>query len=162
MKLLLLPIAVFTISACQSLHSNDPSSMFFKIPDGSTLTLNKDLEIASQNTHALIQAGKLITEKERNEYDINCRLELKEFGPRTIKPETFKILRTEDAQEWVSQPIIKRFYSEIYLQSDNDTDVIKLYCQFWGDNTDRNFTVMEMDDALGDYFNFTFAEKIKP
>ena len=156
MKLILLPVAAFTLIACQSFHSNDPSSMFFNIPAGSTLTLNKDLKISPQNTHALIQGGKAVTENEKNEYSINCRLELKKFGPRTIKPETFKILRTEDGSEWVSQPAIKRFYTEVHLVSNKDTDIIKLECQVWGDNIDRNFTVSEMEDALGDYFSFTF------
>lgn len=155
-KRLLLLLAVFSISACQSAQSSDPGSMFFTIPDGSTLRLNKPLEILPQNTHALIQAGKAIKEKDKNEYEINCRLELKNFGPRTIKPETFRILRTEDAQEWFSQPTIKRFYTEVYLQSDKDTDVIKLHCQYWGDHMDRNFTVTEMQEALGEYFTFNF------
>ena len=156
MKILLLTITFITLIACQSLQSNDPSSMFFNIPGDSTLTLNKDLEISSQNTHALIQAGKVITEKERNEYDINCRLDFKKFGPRTIKPETYNISRTEDGSEWVSQPAIKRFYTEVYLSSEKDTDVIKMECQEWGDSIDRNFTVSEMAEALGSYFIFNF------
>lgn len=159
MKFLPLFFTVIVISSCQALHSDDPSSLAFNIPKGSTLTLNKELQVSNKDTHAMVQAGKQISENERNQYDINCLLELKEFGPRTIKPEVFIIRRTEDGQEWVSQPAIKRFYTEVYIDSAQGTDVIKLVCQEWGDAIDRNFTVTEMQQALGDYFSFTFARK---
>lgn len=159
MKLLFSAIALLSITSCQSMHSSDPDSMFFSIPAGSTLTLNDDLEITKLNTHALIQAGKVTTENKKSEYDINCRLEFKEFGPRTIKPETFHIRRTEDGSQWVSQPNIMRFYTEVYLTSEKDTDVIKMECQTWGDGIDRNFTVTEMAEALGQLLSFKFVDK---
>ena len=157
MKLIALFFTIFILSACQTMHSTDPSSLFFTIPDGSTLTLNKELAISKSDTHALIQAGKPINEQVRNDYEINCRLDMKKFGPRTIKPETFRISRTEDGTNWISQPSILRFYTEVYLQSDKETDVIKLECQQYGGRIDRNFTVTEMQQALGDYFSFNFA-----
>ena len=151
----LLPLIMpIIISACQTMQSDDPDSLLFTIPHGSTLSLNKTLEISSGKTHAMIQAGKQIAGKERNDYDINCRFELRKFGPRSIEPESFTVTRTEDGQEWFSYPTIRRFYTEVYLQSAKDTDVIKLLCQDWGDRTDRNFTVKEMQQALGDLFTF--------
>ena len=140
------------------MKSDDPSSMFFKIPDGSTLSLNKKLTIPDNDTHAVIQHGKVISDRDKNDYAINCRLDVKKFGPRTLEPEDFKITRTEDGQNWISQPSIMRFYTEIYLSSDKDTDIIKMVCQEYGSQTDRNFTVAEMKTALGDYFTFTFAK----
>ena len=157
MKLLTPLFALLTITSCQSMHSSDPDSMFFSIPAGSTLTLNDDLEISKLNTHALIQAGKVTTENEKSEYDINCRIEFKKFGPRTIKPETFHISRTEDGSHWVSQPNIMRFYTEVYLSSEKDTDIIKMICQTWGDGIDRNFTVSEMAESLGSILTFNFS-----
>jgi len=158
MRLEILFVAVFTLCSCQSLQSDDPSSIFFSIPEGSTLTLNKSLAIADGETHALIQAGKVTTTSAVNKYDVNCRFELKKFGPRTIEPQAFKIRRIEDGQEWVSQPIIRRFYTEIFLDSENGTDVIKLSCEDWGDGTDKNFSVAEMQHSLGDYFTFQFLK----
>ncbi len=156
MKLIILPVILLLLTACQSLHSSDPESMFFSIPEGSTLSLNKKLTIPSNDTHAVIQGGKEIADKDRKDYAINCRLDFKEFGPRTIKPEEFKITRTEDGQNWISQPSILRFYTEIYLTSEKDTDIIKMVCQEYGGPIDRNFTVAEMAAALGDYFSFNF------
>jgi len=138
------------------MHSSNPSSLFFTIPEGSTLTLNKPLDISKAYTHALIQNGQAIDESNKNDYEINCRLDMKAFGPRTIKPETFRITRTEDGTNWISQPSILRFYTEVHLLSNNNTDVIKLECQQYGDQIDRNFTVSEMQAALGDYFSFQF------
>ena len=49
-----------------------------------------------------------------------------------------------------------RYYTDVYLDSDKDTDAIKLTCQEHGDVTDRPFTIADMETALGDYFTFTF------
>ena len=159
MKKSILLLAALTASSCASMNSSDPDSLGFSIPEGSTLSLNKKLSISHRDTHAVVQQGKETTDKDKNDYAINCRLDLKEFGPRSIEPEDFRVTRTEDGQNWISQPSILRFYTEIYLSSAKGTDIIKMVCQEYGDQTDRNFTVAEMQAALGDYFTFTFAEK---
>jgi len=152
----LIPAAVLLLSSCQSMQSSDPSSLSFKIPDGSTISLNKDLDIADGKTHALLQAGKLTTDKDRDDYKLNCRFDVKDFGPRTIKPEVFKIQRNEDGRNMVSEGGIVRYYSDIYLKSDEGTDAIKLTCQQLGYTMDRSASVSEMQTALGDYFTFSF------
>lgn len=155
----LIPLAILLLSSCQTTQSTDPSQLTFKIPSGSTLTLNKNLEVPAGKTHATLKFGKVTTDKERNDYKLNCRFDVKEFGPRTINPEVFKIRRTEDGQEWISQAAgILRFYSDVYLDSDKGTDVIKLTCQEQGGEIDRTFTVAEMEEALGDFFTFTFPQ----
>ncbi len=151
-------LAAITLSSCASMYSSDPDSLGFSIPDGSILSLNKKLAIPSTDTHAVVQGGKEIADKDRNDYAINCRLDFKKFGPRTIEPEDFTITRTEDGQNWISHPSILRFYTEVYLTSEKDTDIIKMVCQEYGDPLDRNFTVAEMAAALGDYFTFSFPE----
>ncbi len=158
MKLVYIPLLILALSSCQSMQSSDPASLSFKMPAGSTLTLNKDLEIPDDKTHALLQSGKLIPERDKNDYKLNCRFDVKKFGPRTIKPETFKIIRNEDGQNTVSDAGIIRFYSDIYLESDKDTDVIKLTCQEYGGVTDVTFSYVDIDTAVGDYFTFTYPE----
>ena len=161
MKLYALPAVIFVLGSCASTPSDDPDSMNFQIPPGSTLSLNKPVDISEGKTHVYIQGNQLSTEKKVNRYDINCRLEFKEFGPRTVEPEVFKITRTEDSQEWYSYPNIKRFWTIVYLASDKDTDVIKLDCEYWGGGIDRNFTVTEMQTSLGELMTFTFPESNK-
>ena len=159
MKLIYIPVVMLALSSCQSMHSKDPSSLSFKIPEGSTLTLNKDLMIPDEKTHAMLQGGKVITVRERNDYQINCRFDVKKYGPRTIKPETFRITRTEDGADIVSQAGIIRFYSDIYLASDKGTDVIKFTCQQYGGKTDVTFAYADITKAPGNYFSFSFLEK---
>ena len=157
MKIVYTTMAFLFVSACASMHSNDPNSLFFSIPEGSTLSLNKAMTFSSRDTHGTIQAGKVIDDDDREFYDINCRLDFNNFGPRTIEPEKFIVTRTEDGQNWISQPSILRFYTEIYLKSNKDTDIIKMVCQQYGDQTDRNFTVAEMQSALGDFVTIEYA-----
>ena len=158
MKILFFAVAVLTLCSCQSVRSNDPSSLAFDIPKGSTLTLNKPLPIGSGNTHVIIQAGEITTEKNKDLYNISCSFQMKAFGPRTITPDTFNISRTEDGREQASGPTIIRYYTEVYLQSDRNQDIIKLECSAWGDRRDGNFEVSHMQKALGDYFSFSFPE----
>jgi len=158
MRILLTAITVLFISACASSQTSDPNSLSFRIPKGSTLSLNKELTIPYNDTHAVVQHGAEVKDRDKKEYAINCRLDVKDFGPRTIAPEDFTITRTEDGQNWISEPSIMRFYTEIYLSSNKGTDIIKMVCQEYGSQTDRNFTVAEMQNALGDFFSIKFAE----
>ena len=144
------------LTSCAAMHSSDPNSMFFDIPNGSTLSLNHAMTIPQTDTHGVIQAGKSIKDDDRNDYAINCRLDFKKFGPRTIEPETFTITRTEDGSNWISEPAILRFYTEVYLTSTQGTDIIKMVCQVYGDQIERNFTVAEMQSALGDFVTIIY------
>jgi len=161
MKILFIPTSIFFFTifliSCQALHSTDPSSLAFNIPPNSTLRLNKKLHVAHGNTHVVIQNGNIVIEKDKDLYNVSCRLEMKAFGPRTVMPDTFNIRRTEDGQEQASGPTILRYSTEVYLYSDHNSDIIKLDCSTWGDRLDGSFPVSEIQKTLGDYFSFTFA-----
>ncbi|HHJ34197.1 MAG TPA: hypothetical protein ENJ87_00375 [Gammaproteobacteria bacterium] len=147
------------VSACTPMHSTDPDSMAFSLAEGSILSLNKRLVITQDQAHGTIQAGKQITDNNRNDYMINCRLDFKKLGPRFIEPENFIVTRTEDGSDWISYLGSLRFYTEVYLSSDSGTDIISMECQEYGDATDRNFTVAEMQSALGDYITFRYGSE---
>lgn len=157
MKKLILILITITLSACSAFQSSNPDSLYFDIPKGSTLSLNKALTITESDTHAVVQHGKEVSDRDKNEYDINCRLNFRKFGPRTIAPQDFKVTSTESGTNWISEPSILRFYTEVYLSSDKGTDIIKMVCQEYGDQLDRNFTVAQMQDALRDILTFKFA-----
>ena len=108
------------------------------------------------NTHATIQFGKFIRDRDRKNYDVNCRIDFREFGPRQIEPETYRITRTEDGNHWVSQPVVMRYYTEVHLESDKGTDIIKMVCQQYGSQTDKHFTVADMQATLGDTARFDY------
>ncbi len=159
MKFFTFTFFIFVATSCASMHSDDPNSLFFDIPKGSTFLLNKKIIIPHNETHSTIQFGNEIANDDRKFYDINCRLDFKKFGPRTIEPESFTVTRTEDGSNWVSYSNILRFYTEIYLSSKKGTDVIKMVCQQYGSGSDRNFTVAEMQEALGDIITFNYLHQ---
>lgn len=104
-----------------------------------------------------MQYGKITTDRKKDDYKLNCRFDVKEFGPRTIKPEVFRIRRSESGQEWISQAAgLVRDYTDVFLDSSKGTDVIKLTCQEQGYGMDGTFTISEMETTLGEYFTFTF------
>lgn len=152
-------LAVFSsilLAACAAIQSDNPGSLSFSIAKDSILALNRALQISTSETHATIQDSKQIEDRERDDYRVNCRLDFKKFGARTIKPQNFTVTRTEDGTNWISQPVILRFYTEIYLSSDKGTDVIKMVCQRYGDQTDYHFTVADMQEQLGDVITFEY------
>ena len=138
------------------MQSEDPSLLSFRVPDGSTLSLNKAIDIPAGQTHTFIQAGELTTESGRNQYHLSCRLNFREFGPRTIEPEVFTIRRTEHGEGWVSSPNIYFYTSEIFLDSGTGTDVIKMECGRWAVPPAWNFSFADMQQTLGDYLTFNF------
>ncbi len=156
-NLITIPALLFLLTACTALHSNDPDELAFSIPPGSVLTLNKAISYGPSVTHAVIQHGKLISDQERQFYEISCRLDFKTFGPRSIQPESFTVTRTEDGSNWISQPAILRFYTEVYLSSSKGTDILKMVCQQYGDGIDRHFTVAEMQATLTELLEFQYA-----
>jgi hypothetical protein len=151
--LLLIPLI---LPSCQTTPSSDPASLSFRVPPGSTLSLNKSIDIPEGETHVVIQNGKPTAQNKKNDYVLACRLDFKGFGPRTVTPEVFKILRTEDGEGWVSRPNIYYYSTEIYLSSDKDTDVIKLVCGNWAMPPSVNFSYADIEQTLGDYFTFAF------
>ena len=159
MRLSVLAVIFGLLASCATTQSRDPSLLSFKMPKGSTLTLNKDLEIPDYKTHAALQSGKLTTDRKKNDYALNCRFDVKKFGPRTITPEVFAIRRSESGQEWISDKAgLLRYYTDVYLDSEKATDVIKLTCQIQGDVSTSNFSVSDMEATLGDYFTFSFPQ----
>ena len=150
------------LSSCQSTQSEDPSRLSFRVPAGSTLALNKAIDIPAGQTHIMVQAGQLTNESRRNQYEVACRLNFREFGQRPIAPEVFNIRRTEHREGWESHPNIYFYASEIYLDSAIGTDVIKLECDTWAMPPSFNFSFADMQDALGDYLTFKFSSPETP
>ncbi len=149
------------LSACQSMQSEDPAKLSFHMPAGSTLALNRSIEVPAGQTHVFIQSGQLIAESKRNQYELGCRLNFKAFGPKTVAPEVFNIRRTEHSEGWESRPNFYFYSTQVFLDSKTGTDVINLECDIWAIPPSFNFTYADMQNTLGDYltFNFSAVEK---
>ena len=151
-------LAVFVLLAgCQMLQSTDPAKINFRIPPGSRLVLNKALTIPAGTAHVVLQHGE--PGPAANEWEVNCRFEVRNLGPRVIQPDTFLISRWSSQRAWVNQPNILRFYKEFHLESERQTDIMPMVCQVWSyPLTGRPVTIREVQEALGGYFTFEFAQ----
>ena len=151
-------VCAFLLSGCQTAGSTDPASIAFRIPTGSKLVLHKELTIPEGRSHIMLQHGQVANAA--NEWDVNCRFEVRDLGPRAIHPDSFLITRYSSQRAWVNQPTLMRFYKEFHLQSETQPDIMPMVCQDWADPMmGRPVTVQEVEEALGGYFSFEFAPR---
>lgn len=157
--ILLLLALVFgaPLAGCQSMATNDRGSIWFRMPPDSRLVLHRELVIPAQRAHVMLQHGKVLTAA--SEFEVACRFEVRDLGPRVIRPDTFLITAYSSQREWVNQPHTKRYYKTIRLQSAHQADILPMVCAY----TDwpfrgRAVTQAEIEEALGDYFSFQLSE----
>lgn len=157
MKNIFIVISVMLLAGCQSMHTTNESSIWFKVKPGSRLVLNRALEIPPGQAHIKLQQGQVTGAVD--EYTINCDFEVRNLGPQTINPDTFLITNVSNQREWISRPDTVDFYMVFRLQSTQQADVEKLFCGYWdGPLWGKPVTVEEVKQALGEYFTFEFAQ----
>jgi len=150
-------LMVVVLAGCNTAQTRDVNSPFYKIPPGSAIVLNKDLEIPGGQAHINLQDG--VAASGIGQYHTSCTFNTRHLGPATIKADTFRIRETSSQQEWVSRQDITNFFKEFRLESDTQPDVINLVCQHWdGPMTGRPVSVPEMQKAVGDYVSFKFSQ----
>jgi hypothetical protein len=149
-------VGVALLAGCQTMASNDPARISFRIPPGSKLTLNRELTIPAGVAHVILQHGE--AGSAANEFEVNCRFEVRDLGPRVIQPDTFLITRWGSQRDWVNEPNTLRFYKFFHLESERQTDILPMTCQVWNyPLIGRPVTIREVQEALGGYFTFEFA-----
>jgi hypothetical protein len=149
-------VAVALLAGCQSVATNDTGKINFRIPPGSRLVLNRELTIPAGVAHVILQHG--VAGPAANEFEVNCRFEVRDLGPRVIRPDSFLITRWGSQREWVNEPNTLRFYKVFYLASNRQTDILPMTCQVWNyPLLGRPVTIREVQEALGGYFTFEFA-----
>jgi len=157
MQRIALALIILVLAGCNTAQTRDVNSPYYKIPPGSAIVLNKDLDIPAGEAHIDLQAGSPTTAV--GNYNVSCSFRVRNLGPATIKADTFTIRETSTSQEWVSRPDIMSFYREFRLNSDRQPDVMKFVCQDWdGPMTGRPVSVPEMQKAVGSYVSFRFAQ----
>ena len=152
-----LSVMILVLAGCNTAQTRDVNSPYYKVPIGSTIILNKDLEIPAGQAHINLQDGIAATAV--GNYDVSCTFNVRNLGPSTIKADTFTIRESGPGQEWVSRPDIMRFYREFRFTADTQPDVMNFVCQDWdGPITGRPISVPEMEKAVGSYVTFRFAQ----
>jgi hypothetical protein len=150
-------VVAFLLTGCQTTGSTDPDSIWFRMPPGSRLVLNRPLEIPAERAHIMLQHGSAATAA--SEFDVACRFEVRDLGPRTVQPDAFVIRRVESGQEWLYQPHTMQFYKVFHLQSATQKDILPMRCDYADDPLiGRPVTVSAIREALGDIFTFEFSQ----
>src|SRR4030065_2927260 len=71
----LLPLCLL-LSACQTAGPLDENSPFHLLPSGSRLVLKQELTIPAHSAGVLLQGGRVVSDKDLNQYHPHCRLEV--------------------------------------------------------------------------------------
>ena len=155
---LLYPILIaLTLAGCQSMTTDDRNSVWFRMPPGAVLVLNRELTIPAQRAHIMLQHGR--AHLVASSFEVACRFEVRDLGPRMIQPDTFLITSYSGQQEWENYPHTRRYYKTIRLQSEHQADILPMVCEYFTEPLlGRAITQAEIEEALGDYFSFRFPE----
>ena len=155
MKVLHIIATGIILAGCQSLASDDPGSLWFRMPSGTELVLNRALTIPAQRAHIMLQHGK--PSQAASQFDVACRFEVKELGPRTIQPDTFLVTGYSTQERWENYPNTKRYYKVIRLESKQQPGIMPMICEYYDyPIRGRPVTRVQIQEALGDYFSFRF------
>jgi len=147
---------IVLLAGCNTAQTRDVNSPYYKVPIGSQIILNKDLEIPAGRAHISLQDG--IVTPRIGEFGVSCTFEVRDLGPSTIKAGTFTVRETGPGQERVSRQTV-RFYRQFrFTAESSQPDIMKFICQDWDSPLlGRPISVPEMQKAVGSYITFKFA-----
>jgi hypothetical protein len=155
MKALYMMAIGIVLTGCQSMASDDPGSIWFRMPSGTELVLHRELTIPAQRAHIMLQHGKPY--QAASSFEVACRFEVKDLGPRTIQPDTFLITGFSTQEMWENYPHTKRYYKVIRLESKQQPGIMPMVCEYYDyPIRGRPVTLSQIQEALGDYFSFKF------
>lgn len=140
------------LAGCQAGASFTFDSAAYRIPSGSEVVLNREINIPAGSAHVKLQHGQLASSV--SEYEVNCEFRVRDLGPRLVPPGSFIVTRSGDSREWAISPYTVRFFKTVTLEPAQDTGRVYLMCQKWDDvYGGRSISIAEMQEALGDYFS---------
>jgi hypothetical protein len=174
MKTLALLAPILLLSACAQPEIHKYDSPYYKIPVGSSLILNQDIAIPAGQARALIQYGKMVTERNQiDQYYPWCEFEVRTLKDeeRVIQPDHFRITRLSKEFRFSSRSVmyaslVSNDYARLigyatvmYLQSEKQPDVYRMTCLYWtDDNMDEHLSKNQISDTLGQVFSLEIAQ----
>ncbi|UCE88088.1 MAG: hypothetical protein JSW10_06830 [Pseudomonadota bacterium] len=178
MKLL---VAILTASAlaiygCQGgpqTKASPEDSLFYTIPAGSRLTLNRPLAIPAGKAAVFLADGEIKALTAIDPYYPHCKFEVLHIRrtEQIVEADTFTVRRVqleEFAQDTAPVQLAGMLLADsaspepwathLYLDSPRQPDVLRMSCQHWEDPPMANhLTVRQIRTALGDWFTLTLA-----
>jgi len=161
----LLPLCLL-LSACQTTGPLDENSPFDVPPTGSRLVLKQALTIPAHNAGVSLQGGRVVSDKDVNQYHPHCRLEVHEVREttQTVTPDEFVVRRAYQDSQMVALPGLMKaglrvtsgmryyvFRTTLDLRSERQPQVRWLVCQQWGEQAlGQHVTLREIRATLGE------------
>lgn len=164
----LLPLCLL-LSACQTTGSLDENSPFDLPPTGSRLVLKQELIIPAHTAGVSLQGGRVVSDKNVNQYHPHCRLEVHDVREttQTVMPDEFVVRRAyQDSQSAALPGLMKAglrvstgaegsryfyFRTTFDLRSERQPQVRWLVCQQWSEQAfGQHVTIREMRTTLGE------------
>ena len=103
LRITILAAAALVLSACQTKdYTGDEDSYRYRIPVGSTLTLNQTLTIPGDRSSIYVFRGEVVTYRNVDIYYSHCQFKLKKISKeaRKIKPDTFVVTKLVDWEDY--------------------------------------------------------------
>ncbi|MBI1422407.1 MAG: hypothetical protein GC149_03000 [Gammaproteobacteria bacterium] len=170
MRYLLLLMSFLMLAACAA-GPFPVTSPYYQIPAGSKLVLKQKLVIPPNESRVYIQYGKVISAKEKDNFEVNCYFLSWDVlnTSQEIKPDTFVVIKSTQNDKYVKRqtrtqlamrgmgvvadsdsPYALEYSTEMVIHSDRQPRIRRFTCSVYEQPTDtRQLTVAEMQRALG-------------
>ncbi len=168
-------ICIAITAGCQQSRIRPEDSPWFRLPVGSTLQLNQDIEVFPEHARAFLQGGKSVQHGEIDEFSPYCNFEVREVSGESsqwIRRDRFVITRTQQGSDFIflgygywpmanlrtgrsffrHRPYPVNRHIHYWVRSGGQPDVMRLTCfsgrkDYWMATYP---TLNEIRDALGD------------
>ena len=175
MRRFIVLLSAALLTACQPMVPRDENYPYYHPPAGSTVVVNKPIDVPPGRTRTFFQNGEIIPYNARNRFYPNCEFEILTLADtvRTIRPGEFRVTRVIIKRDQVAEtgprmvaglsigigmgesdgPGDIMHVVEMRLKSTEQPDVYRLVCRGGEDNPAdaEPPTINEMRRALGDY-----------
>lgn len=171
---------IVLLTACTPVHHYGVNSPYYLVPEGSSLTLEKTLELGPDQATVYLQCGRPVASSEVEEWAPHCFLELRTVSSewRQVVPGEFEIYKVtrEVSPLWVRVPtrvasidsgggLSQLYYrTRFYLRSASHPDVYRLNCQVdrmeaQGLSLQSHLSVADFRKTLEGIFTLTLAQR---
>ena len=161
------------LASCQLSFKTEPSSVKELLPLGSTLTLNRNMEIPADRSSVYIFRGKVVPYALVDIYYPHCKLKLYKISSqsRPVKSDSFTVTKIVEWEDYTRRkdgaykvayltaagmkggvgigviddggPSIIHYATILSLSSNNQPEVKEMVCGHWGDRGDIEALTLE-------------------
>ena len=176
MKNMLVFLISLMLTACTQTVVPKFDSPYYKIPLGSILVLHQSLTIPPNQARVIIQNGRLISRRDRDQYYPYCEFEIRTLSEseQVILPDRFRIHKLWKHMDTSRQQVmyasvglmladnndpLVAYNTIMFLSSDKQPDVYRMSCMYWTDDPlDQHLSVNQINKTLGDILSIEITD----